>query len=325
MQIIVVHPKLKQAVAIDLGTGWLVGGVLALALVIALGTGLLSYVTVRHTLQSQLPLLQMLFPVPVIAATGDADPREAYLRDNLDALAAKLGQLQARLTRLDALGERVASLAGLKPVDLPKAAQPNQGGPLIPNVRPLSLDELAEAVNRTSSSLENRIDTLSVIESELLMRTVTTKLLPTNQPLPDGFAGSRYGVRVDPFTGRSAMHEGIDFNAPAGTTILAAGAGAVVHAGPHPSYGLHVDIDHGNGLVTRYAHASRLMVKAGDIVKQGQKIAEVGSTGRSTGPHLHFEARGADGGQARMKYLRAGLTRPRGAPGARSVIENARR
>ena len=324
MQIIVVHPKLKQAVAINLGTGWLVGGALALALVIALGTGLLSYVTVRHTLQSQWPLLQMLFPVPVIA-TGEADPREAYLRDNLDALAVRLGQLQARLTRLDALGERVASMAGLKPVDLPKASQPNQGGPLIPSLRPLSLDELAEAVSRTSSSLENRIDTLSIIESELLMRTVTTKLLPTNQPLPDGFAGSRFGVRVDPFTGRSAVHEGIDFNAPAGTTILAAGAGAVVQAGPHPSYGLRVDVDHGNGLVTRYAHASRLMVKAGDIVRQGQKIAEVGSTGRSTGPHLHFEVRVDDEAQDPLKYLQAGLNLRRAAPTAQAVAGNTRR
>lgn len=322
MQIIVVHPKLKQALSFTIRGRWVVAAVLALVLVVTLGSGLLSYVTIRHALQARLPMLQMLFPLPVMAGVGAAE-RDAYVRDNIDALAVKLGQLQAQIARLDAVGDRVATMAGIKASDLPKAA--SRGGPLSAGSRPLTLQELSEAVSRTTSVVDTRVDALSFIESELLIRTVTTKLLPTNQPLGDGFVGSRFGGRIDPFTGRSASHEGIDFNAPSGTPILAAGAGAVVFAGQHHSYGNHVDIDHGNGLVTRYAHASRLLVKAGDIVRQGQKIAEVGTTGRSTGPHLHFEVRVDDDAQDPMKYLQAGLNLRPGAPAVQAAIENSRR
>jgi murein DD-endopeptidase MepM/ murein hydrolase activator NlpD len=309
VQIIVVHPRLKQALSISLRLRWVIAAAAVLVLFMATGSGVMSYVTIKHALQAKLPFLENLFELPNIASRGligrDIVARDDYVRQNIDALAVKLGHLQAQMTRIDAIGERVAAMAGIKPSDLPKA--PGRGGPLAAGARSLSLDELGQEVERVSATLEQRADYLNLIEQELIFRTVTTKLLPTNQPLADGFTGSRFGGRIDPFTGRSAMHEGIDFNAPVGTPILAAGAGVVVFAEYHHSYGNQIDLDHGNGLVTRYAHASKLLVKAGDIVKQGQRIAEVGSTGRSTGPHLHFEVRVDDEAQDPFNYLQAGL------------------
>lgn len=270
--------------------------------VLLMSSGLLSYVAIQHAFQAKVPFVQQWVQA---AAAKDVESRDAYVRQNIDALAVKLGQLQAQVARIDAISERVSRMAGMKPADLPRVS--GRGGPLIGEQKPLSIGELNNAVDLVIRGLDQRVDSLNVIESELIYRTVTTKLLPTNQPLQDGFMGSRFGGRIDPFTGRTAMHEGIDFNAPAGTPILAAGAGVVVFAGFNPSYGNQIDLDHGGGLVTRYAHASRLLVKEGDIVKQGQRIADVGSTGRSTGSHLHFEVRVNDEAQDPLKYLQAGL------------------
>jgi murein DD-endopeptidase MepM/ murein hydrolase activator NlpD len=130
-----------------------------------------------------------------------------------------------------------------------------------------------------------------VLEAQLFEQAVKKKLIPTMMPVSAPFNASGFGQRVDPFTGQLAMHEGIDFLADLGSPILAAAGGVVVFSGIHPQYGYMIDIDHGNDLVTRYAHCSKLLVREGDIVHRGRKIAEVGSTGRSTGPHLHFEVR----------------------------------
>jgi lysostaphin len=134
-------------------------------------------------------------------------------------------------------------------------------------------------------------------------------MLPVRAP----FNASGFGKRVDPFTGQLAMHEGIDFLADAGSPIVAAAGGVVVFAGFHPQYGYVVDIDHGNDLVTRYAHQSKLLVKEGDVVARGRKIGEVGSTGRSTGPHLHFEVRFRGVAQNPSKFLLASVPAPRGS------------
>jgi murein DD-endopeptidase MepM/ murein hydrolase activator NlpD len=137
--------------------------------------------------------------------------------------------------------------------------------------------------------VEQRADYLTIIEAEVMSQQVRQALLPNSKPVADGFVGSGFGWRTDPFTGQMTKHEGIDFAAPPGTPIHAAAGGVVVLAERHPEYGNVVEIDHGNQLTTRYAHALRVGVRPGDLVKRGQKIAEVGSTGRSTGPHLHFE------------------------------------
>jgi len=154
--------------------------------------------------------------------------------------------------------------------------------------------------------VEQRADYLAVIEAEMQAQKVRSALLPGSQPVADGFVGSGFGWRSDPFNGEMTRHEGIDFAAPAGTPVHAAAGGVVLSAEFHPVWGNLVEIDHGNHLLTRYAHLARSAVKTGDLVKRGQKIAEVGSTGRSTGPHLHFEVHLKGVAQNPAKFLLAG-------------------
>ena len=307
MQIILVHPGLRQARTINIGRRTLVGAALALLLLLASASGLLSYVTLRHALGGQFPFLEQWLPRLEIARP--LATRDEFIRQNIDALAVRLGEMQARLARLDALGERVATMAGLRPVDLGVLPAPGgRGGPApADGGRALTLDELSRAVDRAADEFAQQNGELSLLESELLYREVLARLVPSATPLVDALVGSRFGARIDPFNGRRVAHEGLDFAAPVGAPILAAAAGVVVVAGRHPGYGNQIDIDHGNGLVTRYGHASKLDVVEGEIVRQGQKIAEVGSTGRSTGPHLHFEVRVDGVPRDPLPYLRAGM------------------
>ena len=348
MQIIIVHPRLARARTLTLRPGWVLSAALATMLVIAAASGLLSVLTLRHASDLPWPVARHLFslgaPAPDSVSESEAAPtqaraekersqkersqKDAFVRESIDALAVRLGELQARLARLDALGERVAGAVGVRP---PETARPlpGRGGALPSQSRPFSLGELSSAIDRVALGVELRGDHLGLIDSELVLRQVMGRLLPTSQPLEDALPGSRFGWRIDPFNGRSALHEGVDFNAPSGTPIVAAGAGVVVFSGWHPGYGRQIDIDHGDGLVTRYAHASKLLVKAGDIVRQGQKIAAVGSSGRSTGPHLHFEVRVNDQPRDPLQYLGdtaladtpggslAAIARTGGAPAAR--------
>jgi murein DD-endopeptidase MepM/ murein hydrolase activator NlpD len=245
-----------------------------------------SYVTVRHAADIRLPFLQDL-----LRATNAADNerRTEFLRDNLNAMAVKLGEMQAQLIRIDSLGERLANLSGLKPEQRPQA-EGGRGGPLI-RPTPLSSAELQGALDALAKEVESRGDTLSLVESQLLDERVRKSMLPTTLPVAMQWNASSFGWRIDPITGERALHEGVDFSAQIGTAIVAAASGVVASAETHPEYGNLIEIDHGNGLSTRYAHASKILVKVGALVRRGQKIAEVGNTGRTTGPHLHFEVR----------------------------------
>jgi murein DD-endopeptidase MepM/ murein hydrolase activator NlpD len=147
---------------------------------------------------------------------------------------------------------------------------------------------------------------MNVVETKLMGFKIQSKMLPTIQPVNVAYNASGFGWRLDPFTGRSAFHEGIDFSAPTGTPIQAAAGGVVIAAEYHPQFGNMLEIDHGGELITRYAHTSKIYVKLGDIVKRGQHIADIGSTGRSTGAHLHFEVRVKDVPQNPHKFLSAG-------------------
>ncbi|MCY1370560.1 Peptidase family M23 [compost metagenome] len=154
----------------------------------------------------------------------------------------------------------------------------------------------------------SRVDWLTVVESRLFDQKIQRTMVPTEQPVTGGRVGSPFGFRIDPINGRSALHTGLDFPADTGTPILAAAGGVVVVQELHPAYGNMVEVDHGNDLITRYAHASKVHVKKGDIVKRGQKIAEVGTTGRATGPHLHFEVWVSGVPQDPQRFLAAGET-----------------
>lgn len=228
--------------------------------------------------------------------------KDAYVRANLDAMARKLGEMQARMMQIDSLGERVAGLAGLNPAEF-KAD--GAGGALIGG-REIGMNELLNAMDDLEALTGSRVDLLTVVESRLFDQKIRQTMVPTEQPVPGVRVGSAFGFRIDPITGRSALHTGLDFPADPGTPILAAAGGVVVVQEYHAAYGNMVEIDHGNNLVTRYAHASAVHVKKGDIVKRGQKIAEVGSTGRSTGPHLHFEVWVSGVPQDPQRFLAAG-------------------
>jgi murein DD-endopeptidase MepM/ murein hydrolase activator NlpD len=173
------------------------------------------------------------------------------------------------------------------------------------------MSELQQALDAASRDVEHRLDYMNVVESTLLSDKIKSKLLPTIQPVNVAYNSSGFGWRIDPFTGRSTFHEGIDFPAPVGTPIVAAAGGVVIAAEYHHQYGNMLEIDHGNDIVTRYAHASRLLVNVGDIVRRGQHIADIGSTGRSTGPHLHFEVLVKGVRQDPHKFLAAGANQAR--------------
>jgi len=218
--------------------------------------------------------------------------QQSYLRDGLDTLAVRVGQMQAQMLRLDTLGARLAKLSGMKPQEFNFEQAPPQGGPFIPAAQQdVSLDSLEQQLTNLSVLLNDRNDKLLAMETMLLQNSLDKKKFPSVAPVSGGDYSSNFGWRIDPFTGQNAMHEGVDFMAPEGTPIMASAGGIVVYAGFHPQYGNMVEIDHGNDIVTRYGHASKLLVKVGQVVRRGQEIAEVGSTGRSTGNHLHFEVR----------------------------------
>jgi murein DD-endopeptidase MepM/ murein hydrolase activator NlpD len=216
---------------------------------------------------------------------------ENETKENLNALAAKVGELQARIMRLDAFGERLAKAAGIKPSEFRFEEKPGQGGPAPQMGRELSMQEFQQMLAEISRVLDDRSDKLGVLDSFLMDDRLARKTIPTTLPVAMGYYSSNYGYRVDPITGRSTFHTGVDLIAPPGTPVLAAAGGVVSTSAYVPEYGNIVDVDHDNGLTSRYAHLSKSLVKVGDVVMKGQTIALVGSTGRSTGPHLHFEVR----------------------------------
>ena len=300
MQIILISDRLAKAKSVSLSLRHLVGSaMLALALVVGATAGL-YWLTLRYAAEVPLPALQRLV---LSAQEAEAERSRAFVQQNLNAMAVKVGEMQAQLTRLDALGERLSALAGVKEFRFNEAPGLGGAAPTLMPPQNLSLADFSEKLTVLSRQVENRNDMLGVLEAQLFEQAVKKKLMPTMMPVAAPYNASGFGRRVDPFTGQWAMHEGIDFLADLGSPVVAAAGGVVVFAGLHPQYGYMVDIDHGNDLVTRYAHCSKLLVREGDVVHRGRKIAESGSTGRSTGPHLHFEVRFRGVAQNPAKFL----------------------
>ena len=237
--------------------------------------------------------------------------QQRVMRENLDAIALRVGEMQAKLVKLEALGERVTGMAGVKTDDLKALtvrAKGGQGGPFVPLGRP-SAAQLNEALDQVDERADIGGDLFTLAESRLFEARLQAALVPSTPPV-EGPVGSGFGFRIDPITGRAALHTGLDFPSDVGTPILAAAGGMVVVSETHPAYGNMIEIDHGNQLVTRYAHASKLLVKVGMMVKRGQKIAEVGTSGRSTGPHLHFEVLLAGVQQNPARFLAGKVASP---------------
>ena len=308
MQIILISDRLAKAKSVSLSLRHLVGSAFLACALVVVATAGLYWLTLKYAADVRLPALQRLV---VAAQEAEAERGRTFVQQNLNAMAVKLGEMQAQLTRLDALGERLSALSGIR--DIKFTDVPGLGGaaPTLMPPQDLSLTEFGEKLVSLSRQVENRNDMLGVLEAQLFEQAVKKRLLPTMMPVSAPFNASGFGRRVDPFTGQWAMHEGIDFLADPGAPVAAAAGGVVVFAGFHPQYGYMIDIDHGNDLATRYAHCSKLFVKEGDVVQRGRRIAEVGSTGRSTGPHLHFEVRFRGAAQNPARFLVASNAAPR--------------
>jgi murein DD-endopeptidase MepM/ murein hydrolase activator NlpD len=306
MHIILVSDRTATAKAVKLSVFHVVGAVTSVVAVLLLFAFVFSFFTLRHIEQIPLPFVQKTLAA---LRQQEAQKTQDVVRDDLSAMAAKVGEMQGRVMRLDLLSERLSKLAGIKLQDVQenvgRPATAGRGGPLVPPVDGITESDLRKQIDALSQQVEFRGDYFGLVEDRLVEQKARLSLLPTTAPVDGSWNTSSFGLRRDPFTGQGAMHEGVDFAAGVGVPIVAAAAGMVVTAEYSPSYGNMVEIDHGEGLTTRYGHASRLLVGAGALVKRGQKIAEVGSTGRSTGPHLHFEVRMNGVAEDPGRFLRA--------------------
>ena len=283
MQLIITDTRLAQSRAIHLSGARLVAAFLALLLVLLLlCAGFYHWVFLTGAREGW----PVVGPLVRLVAADEMAQRDRYVRENIDLLARKLGDMQARMQQLESLGQRVSGLAGINPAELQRS--PGQGGIQIAGPA-LTMEELQTTLQQLDQLTHQRTDLMTVLESRLIEQKVKTMTVPTQVPVFDAALGSPFGWRVDPITGHMALHTGLDFAALSGTPILAAAGGVVVTQEYQTDYGNMVEIDHGNDLITRYAHASRVFVRKGDLIRRGQHIADVGSTGRSTGPHLHFE------------------------------------
>ena len=288
MQIMITHGSMARTRVLHFNRLQLAGILAGLVIVLLLLSGTIYHVIFLKAAREGWPVVSQIVRLVV---RDEFAQRDRFMRENLDAMAEKVGEMQAKLIKLEAIGERVSGLAGVKPEELkqiaPASLRGGQGGPFVPARKP-SLDQLNGMVSSLDEAAEQSNDLFTMIESRLFENRLAALMVPNSPPI-NGAVGSGFGFRTDPFSGRAALHTGLDFPGDVGAPIMAAAGGVVRSADFHSAYGNLLEIDHGNGLTTRYAHASKILVKAGDLVKRGQVVAQVGTTGRSTGPHLHFE------------------------------------
>ena len=296
MQIILVSRHMKAARTLTIMPRHILLAIAAFFALIISVSALFSWLSV----QWRLPLVENLL---LSLQQQESRKVQDYVSNNLNLMATRLGELQGKMLHLDSLGERVSALAGGKP-DLGAKEKGGQGGPYLPVS--LSVGDMQYELENLAAAIDEKTDELNILESRLLEKRVRERLLPTTLPVKTSTFGSPYGHRADPIAGRYAMHEGIDFVADTGTPVVAAADGVVITAEFHPQFGNMIDIDHGQGLSSRYAHLSRIDVKPGMLIKHGELLGAVGNTGRSTGPHLHFEVRMHGVAQNPAAFLKQG-------------------
>jgi murein DD-endopeptidase MepM/ murein hydrolase activator NlpD len=305
MQIMITNGSLARTRVLQLSRAQLVLAFAALLVALTMLSGTVYHFIFLKAAREGWPVVSQIVQLVV---RDEFAQRDRFMRENLDAMAQQVGEMQAKLVKLEAVGERVAGAVGVKPEELRQMVKPaapgGQGGPFVP-ARSASLEQLKSIVNALDLQADQRTDLFTLFEARLLENRMQALMIPTSKPV-DVPVGSGFGFRTDPFTGQAALHTGLDFPAEVGTPVMAAAGGVVLLSEYQPQYGNVIELDHGKGVITRYAHNSKVFVKPGDIVRRSQVISEVGTTGRSTGPHLHFEVRVEGAAQDPAKFLAAG-------------------
>jgi len=277
----------------------------ALALLVgAIGTGL-GYLVAERTLVMDPDTRVTALEQRVTTQQAQLDELTRVSSDHLHALSLRLGQMQASVIRLDALGQRLTAVAGLEDGEFNFEQPPAQGGPEGPTTAGMDPSEFLQAMDLLARRIEDRDAQFAVLDELLADRSVLAEVRPTGRPVRTGWLSSYYGYRNDPFTGERAWHGGVDFAGREGSDVIAVAAGVITWSGARYGYGNMVEINHGNGYVTRYGHNRDLLVEVGEAVRKGQVIAHMGQTGRATAPHSHFEVIQDGRSVDPLEYIRA--------------------
>jgi len=270
---------------------WMLGVALFLVLPFSVG-GMAWYLADKFSATDDLSASEKITEQKqrLVALQQEVSEIKRQSEANLDALSLQLGRMQAESMRSNALGLRLAEMAGLDKREFDFSIEPAVGGTNSGLLgKHLSQTDLKSIIDRVSVNLTQESIELGLLESIMLDKDLKQSLDPKGWPVKRGYISSSYGYRSDPFTGKKAFHKGVDIPSAEGSPIRALAAGMVTYAGKKSGFGNMIEIDHGNGYSTSYAHISKVLVNTGDRVDQDQVIAKVGSTGRSTGPHLHLE------------------------------------
>lgn len=290
MQVLIVDRQNGRARQLNLAHPAALTGV-ALALVVLVGSAFLAGRAIGLRAGVAEPTAQMEeWSRRLQAQEVEIADAKRVLQENVDALAKRVGQMNAHVIRLDALGQRLTEMANIDEREFDFRNPPAQGGPE-PDMQgqAAQVPELTAMIDDLAQQVEQRELELGVLENVILSRNLSEQIRPNGRPVLNGWISSYFGSRSDPFTGYTANHKGVDFAGRSGAEVLAVAAGVVTWSRDRYGYGKMVEINHGNGFSTRYAHNERNLVMVGDTVQKGQAIATMGSTGRATGPNLHFE------------------------------------
>ncbi|HEY3808865.1 MAG TPA: M23 family metallopeptidase [Steroidobacteraceae bacterium] len=266
---------------------------LTLAVLSILGFGLLASTFIAGLTLGQHSMARMALLSPTSALHAEQQQilaLRSQVQDRIDAMAMRLGTINASLIRLNALGKQLTQMANINSREFDFDHDPPQGGSDSDGIgRGAQAEDVTGLIDDLSRQLDARSAQFSSLENVIIGRQLSAQVKPSGRPVRDGYISSYFGERMDPFNGEEAMHKGVDFATDAGADVLAVAEGVVTWSGPREGYGNLIEINHGNGMTTRYAHNARTLVSVGDTVQRGEAIAVVGSTGRSTGPHVHFE------------------------------------
>lgn len=292
MNIILVTKKSKRPSSIHVGQGRLMA-LLLMMLVVLPGSLLVSgYYWGANRSQEQ--LLPPDWQSEMLRNREEIAEAARTARENMNALSLRLGQLQAQAVRLNALGQRLVEAGKLDKGEFDFSSPPAQGGPVAAAaddelLKHIETPDFLQSLDDLAAQLADREQQLRVMESLFMSQSLREEVQPSGRPIRSGWISSYFGMRADPFTGRQEYHKGMDFAGKMGSPVVATAAGVVTWAGKRYGYGLMVEVNHGNGYATRYAHNREILVKIGDVVEKGQQLSEMGSSGRSTGPHVHYE------------------------------------